>query len=55
MVALFSYDRKPDMRFTKVSCDKLRYPDATPFLGGATPEGATGFTLRQTCGDLPRA
>lgn len=53
MIALFSYDRQPGMTFTRKSQDKLRHPDAKPFLGAKTPESAAeGFTVRPSLGDL---
>ncbi len=47
-VALFIYDRRPGMVFTQEFQDRLRYPDATPFLGALTPAHARGFTVRES-------
>lgn len=48
MVALYSYDQRPNMVFTQESQDRYRYPDSRPFLGALTPAGADGFTLRES-------
>ena len=52
IIALYSYDQRPGMTFTQKSQDKLRNPDSAPFLGAKTPDGAEGFTLRPSLGDL---